>query len=144
MDFKKITRNPLIYVLLIGVFLVIGFSLISSLGGAKQITTQQGLDLLEGTTVTKVLTTDGDQRVDLTLSEEFEGATEVQFYYVSARADEVVSAIDAADPADGFNDVVPRPSFFDGFLSLLFPLLLLGLLFWFLLSSAQGGGGKVM
>ena len=144
MDFKKITRNPLIYVLLIGVFLVIGFSLISSLGGAKQITTQQGLDLLQGTTVTKVLNTDGDQRVDLSLSHEFEGATEVQFYYVSARADEVVAAIDAADPKDGFNDAVPRPSFFDGFLSLLFPLLLLGLLFWFLLSSAQGGGGKVM
>ncbi|WP_396655872.1 ATP-dependent zinc metalloprotease FtsH [Microbacterium sp.] len=144
MDFKKITRNPLIYVLLIGVFLVIGFSLISSLGGAKQITTQQGLDLLKGATVTKVLNTDGDQRVDLSLSEAFEGSTEVQFYYVSARADEVVAAIDAADPADGFNDAVPRPSFFDGFLSLLFPLLLLGLLFWFLLSSAQGGGGKVM
>ncbi|HET8927580.1 MAG TPA: ATP-dependent zinc metalloprotease FtsH [Microbacterium sp.] len=144
MDFKKITRNPLIYVLLIGVFLVIGFSLISSLGGAKQITTQQGLDLLKGSTVTKVLNTDGDQRVDLSLSQAFEGSTEVQFYYVSARADEVVAAIDTADPKDGFNDAVPRASWFDGFLTLLFPLLLLGLLFWFLLSSAQGGGGKVM
>ncbi len=144
MDFKKITRNPLVYVLLIGVLLVIGFSLISSLGGAKQITTQQGLDLLKGTTVTKVVNTDGDQRVDLTLSQPFEGASDVQFYYVSARADEVVSAINAAEPKDGFNDAVPKASWFDGFLSLLFPLLLLGLLFWFLLSSAQGGGNKVM
>jgi hypothetical protein len=40
MDFKKITRNPLVYVLLIGVFLIVGFSLISSLGAAKQISTQ--------------------------------------------------------------------------------------------------------
>ncbi|MET0734535.1 MAG: ATP-dependent zinc metalloprotease FtsH [Microbacterium sp.] len=144
MDLKKITRNPLFYVLLIGIFLIVGFSLISSLGGAKQISTQEGLKLLDGSTVTEVLNTDGDQRVDMKLSEPYEGASDVQFYYVTARASEVVDAINAADPADGFNDAVPRPSWFDGFLSLMLPLLLLGVLFWFLLSSAQGGGSKVM
>ena len=144
MDFKKITRNPLFYVLLIGIFLIVGFSLISSLGGAKQISTQEGLKLLDGSTVTEVLNTDGDQRVDMKLSEPYDGASDVQFYYVTARASEVVDAINAADPADGFNDAVPRPSWFDGFLSLMLPLLLLGVLFWFLLSSAQGGGSKVM
>ncbi|WP_194397243.1 ATP-dependent zinc metalloprotease FtsH [Microbacterium atlanticum] len=144
MDFKKITRNPLFYVLLIGVFLIVGFSLISSLNGAKQISTQEGLELLSGDTVTEVVNTDGDQRVDMTLSKEYDGATDVQFYYVSARADEVVDAINSAQPEDGFNDAVPRATWFDGFLSLLLPILLLGLLFWFLLSSAQGGGSKVM
>jgi len=144
MNIKKITRNPLFYIVLIGVMLIVGFSLISSLGGAKRVSTQEGLELLDGGTVTEVTNTDGDQRVDLTLSEAYEGATDVQFYYVDARAEEVVQAIDAANPADGFNDVVPQPSWFDGFLSLMIPLLLLGLLFWFLLSSAQGGGSKVM
>src|SRR6187431_3244012 len=144
MDLKKITRNPLFYVLMIGFLLVVGFSLISSLGGAKQISTQQGLELLSGGTVTEVTTTDGDQRVDMTLSEPYEGATEVQFYYIEARADEVVAAITAADPKEGFDDAVPRASWFDGFISLFLPILLLGLLFWFLLSSAQGGGSKVM
>jgi cell division protease FtsH len=144
MDFKKLTRNPILYVVLIGLLLIIGFSLITNLSGAKQITTQQGLELLDGNTVTEVTNTDGDQRVDMTLSDEFEGSTDVQFYYVAARAEEVVSAIDAANPTDGYNDIVPRPSWFDGFLSLLLPLILLGLLFWFLLSSAQGGGSRVM
>jgi cell division protease FtsH len=144
MNLKKITRNPLFYVLLIGIFLIVGFSLISGLGGAKQISTQEGLELLDGDTVTEVLNTDGDQRVDMKLSEPYDGASDVQFYYVTARAAEVVDAINAADPADGFNDAVPRPTWFDGFLSLMLPLLLLGLLFWFLLSSAQGGGSKVM
>ena len=144
MDVKKITRNPLIYVLLIGVLLVAGFALISSLGGAKSITTQQGLALLAGDTVEKVLITDGDQRVDMTLSSPYEGAKEVQFYYVEARATEVVDAVNSAKPADGFNDEVPRPNWFDGLLSLLIPLLLLGLLFWFLMASAQGGAGKAM
>ncbi len=144
MKMKKVARNPLIYVVLIAVLLFGGFMLVSSLGAPKQITTQQGLELLSGTTVTKAVTTDGDQRVDLTLSEPFEGASQVQFYYVDARAGEVVTAIDAAAPADGFNDAVPRATWFDGLLSLMIPLLLLGLLFWWLLSSMQGGGGKVM
>ncbi|WP_404430536.1 ATP-dependent zinc metalloprotease FtsH [Microbacterium lacus] len=144
MDFKKISRNPFLYVVLIGVLLVVGFTLITSLSAAKQISTQDGLELLRGDTVTEVVNTDGDKRVDLTLSSPYEGADEVQFYYVTARATEVVDAISAADPADGFNDVVPRASFWDGVLSLMIPILLLGLLFWFLMSSAQGGGSKVM
>jgi len=144
MDFKKLTRNPFVYVLLIGVLLLIGMSLISGLTGAKRITTQEGLQLLEGDTVSKVVMTDGDQRVDMTLAKDFEGSKNVQFYYTSPRADEVVAAIDSAAPKEGFDDVVPQPSFWGSILSLVIPLLLLGLLFWFLLSSAQGGGSKVM
>jgi len=119
-------------------------SLISTLTGAKQITTQEGLTLLKGGTVTQVTNTDGDQRVDMTLSAPFQGATQVQFYYVGARANEVVSAVDAATPKDGYNDVVPRTTFFESLLSLLIPILLLGLLFWFFFSAAQGGNSKVM
>ncbi len=144
MDVKKLSRNPLIYVPLIGLLLILGFVLISGLGAPKQITTQEGLKLLSGDTVSEVTTTDGDQRVDMTLSKAFEGADRVQFYYVEARAEEVVTAINAADPKEGFNDAVPRATWFDGFISLLLPLVLLGLLFWWLLSSMQGGGGKVM
>ena len=144
MDFKKLTRNPFLYVLLIGALLLIGMSLISTLTGAKQITTQEGLTLLKGGTVTEVTNTDGDQRVDMTLSDAYEGATQVQFYYVGARADEVLTAIDAAAPKDGFNDVVPRTTFFESLLSLLIPILLLGVLFWFFFSAAQGGNSKVM
>jgi cell division protease FtsH len=145
MDVKKVSRNPLIYVALIGALLFAGFLLISNLSAPTQVTVQQGLELLKGDTVTKVVNTDGDQRVDLTLSKEFEGAKNVQFYYVEARADQVVEAIDAAEiKAKDVNDVVPRATWFDGFLSLLLPLVLLGLLFWWLLSSMQGGGSKVM
>ncbi len=98
MNFKKITRNPIVYVLLVGLLLVIGFSLISNLSGARQVSTKEGLDLLKGGTVTQVVTNDPDQRVDLTLSQPFEGANDVQFYFSQARADEVASAIDAAAP----------------------------------------------
>lgn len=145
MDVKKVSRNPLIYIVLIGALLFAGFLLISNLSAPTQITVTQGLDLLGGKTVTKAVNTDGDQRVDLTLSKPFQGSENVQFYYVEARADQVVEAIDGADiKAADVVDVVPRATWFDGFLSLLLPLVLLGLLFWWLLSSMQGGGSKVM
>jgi len=101
---------------------------------------QEGLELLNEGKVTEATVTDGDQRVDLTLSEEFEGAKNVQFYYVGGREADVIDAVAKADPKDGFDDAVPQGSFFGSLLSLLIPILLLGLLFWFLLSSAQGGG----
>ncbi|MBS1698191.1 MAG: ATP-dependent zinc metalloprotease FtsH [Actinobacteria bacterium] len=144
MDVKKVTRNPLTYVVLIGLLLIGGFMLITNLGSSSQVSTEEGLDLLKGGTVTKVVNTDGDQRVDMTLSKEYKGSTAVQFYYVQARAADVVQAIDSAAPKDGFNDAVPKASWFDGFLSILIPMLLLGLLFWWLLSSAQGGNSKIM
>jgi cell division protease FtsH len=145
MDVKKISRNPLIYIVLIGALLFGGFLLISNLSAPTLITAPQGIELLQGKTVTKAVNTDGDQRVDLTLSKPFKGATNVQFYYVEARAPQVLKAIDDAGikPADS-SDVVPRSTWLDGFISLLLPLVLLGLLFWWLLSSMQGGGSKVM
>ena len=125
MDFKKISRNPLIYVALIVVLLIVGFSLMSSLSGAKQITTEQGLTLLKGDTVTKVTNTDGDQVVNMTLSAPYQGSEQVQFYYVAARAPQVMQAIDAANPSGGYNDIVPKTSWFSGFLSIAIPMVLL-------------------
>lgn len=144
MNVKKLSRNPFVYVVLIGVLLIVGMTLITNLTGARSVTTQEGLKLLGGDTVTQATLTDGDQRVDLTLSEPFEGATNVQFYYVAERADAVVQAVDSAAPKDGYNDVVPQTSWFGSLISILLPILILGLLFWWLLSSAQGGGSKVM
>ncbi|WP_020097779.1 ATP-dependent zinc metalloprotease FtsH [Microbacterium sp. 11MF] len=144
MNVKKLSRNPFLYVVLIGVLLIIGMTLISNLTGAKSITTQEGLKLLDGSTVSQATITDGDNRVDLTLDKAFEGSTNVQFYYVTERADAVVQAVDSAAPKDGYNDVVPQTSWFGSLISILLPILILGLLFWWLLSSAQGGGSKVM
>ncbi|WP_433675098.1 ATP-dependent zinc metalloprotease FtsH [Microbacterium gorillae] len=143
MDFKKLTRNPLIYVALIGVLLLVGFFLISGLTGAKEVKTEEGFDLLKSGTVTEAVITDGDQRVDLKLDKAYEGATSVQFYYIGARAADVVEAVNEAAPKEGFNDAVPQPNWWGSMLSLLIPMLLLGLLFWLMLSNAQGGG-KVM
>jgi cell division protease FtsH len=144
MNLKRIFRGPIIYVVLAVVAVWIGSSLIMQ-SGFRQITTQEGLQLLQGTTVEKVKIVDGEQRVDLTLSQaDGDNGTQVQFYYVSQRADEVIQAVTTAAPADGYDDEVPQTSIWSTLLGFLIPIVLIGLFFWLMLSGMQGGGNRVM
>jgi cell division protease FtsH len=142
MDFKRILRGPFLWILLGCLALFVGFQLLSTTG-FKEITTQQGLDLLNGSSVETVKIVDGEQRVDLTLTKPFEDSgTQVQFYYVAPRGADVLEAVTSSS-AD-FNDEVPQTNWFMSLLGILLPFLIIGIIFWFLLSSMQGGGNRVM
>ncbi|PZQ90372.1 MAG: cell division protein FtsH [Leifsonia xyli] len=146
MDFKRIFRGPLVYIVLGAVILIVGFNLLTA-SGFRAITTQQGLELLAGSTVENVKTVDGEQRVDLTLSKAYTSdkvdyGTQVQFYYVAPRGAEVIQAI--TDSKATFDDEVPQGNWFMSLLGILIPFLLIGVIFWFLFSSMQGGGNRVM
>jgi cell division protease FtsH len=144
MNIKKILRGPIIYILLAIVAVWIGSSLITA-SGFREVSTQEGLELLKDDKVSAVKIVDGENRVDLTLAEADEKlGSQVQFYYVTPRGPDIISAIDAADPADGFNDEVPQPNWFLSMLGILLPLVLIGLFFWIMLSGMQGGGNRVM
>ena len=141
--FKSLIKGPLPYVLIGALVVVIGVSLLTS-GGFRPITTQQGLDLLRGNQVASATIIDGEQRVDLELRSGFEGlGSQVQFYYVAPRGEEIVAAVTNSDVAE-FTDEVPTTNWFVSLLGLLLPFVLIGLIFWFLLSTMQGGGSRVM
>lgn len=142
---KKLFKGPLIYLILAPIIVLIGWSLLSG-SGQREITTQRGLEMLDAGQVSKAEIIDGDQRVNLTLekADSETGATDVFFYYVFPRGADVVEAVDAAAPTDGFTDKVPQPNPFWSVLGFLLPVLLIGLFFWWMLSSMQGGGNKVM
>src|SRR5690606_31883266 len=128
------------------VILIIGFNLLTA-SGFRSITTQQGLELLGGDTVETVKIVDREQRVDLALSEPYvvegvELGTQVQFYYVAPRGDAVIEAITASKAE--FDDEVPQTNWFTSLLGILIPFLLIGIIFWFLFTSMQGGGSRVM
>ncbi|TPW71625.1 ATP-dependent zinc metalloprotease FtsH [Schumannella sp. 10F1B-5-1] len=146
MDFKRIFRGPLIYIVLGLVVLLIGFNLLSSTG-YRDIPTQDGMSLLAGNNVKEVKITDGEQRVDLTLKKAYEKdgtdyGTQLRFNYVEARATDVKDAVD--DSGATYSDEVPQTNWFMSMLSILLPFLIIGVIFWFLLSSMQGGGNRVM
>ncbi len=142
MDFKRIFRGPIFYVLLGVIAVMVGSSLLTGTG-FREVSTQEGLDLLRGDTVEEVTIVDGEQRVDLTLTEAAgESGTQVQFYYVTPRGTEVIEAISASDAK--FNDRVPQPNFFTSFLGFLLPFIIILAIFYFLFMRMQGGGSRVM
>ncbi|MDZ4044520.1 MAG: ATP-dependent metallopeptidase FtsH/Yme1/Tma family protein, partial [Rhodoglobus sp.] len=143
MDIKRIFRGPIIYIVLAIAVVWIGSSLLTA-SGFREITTQEGLDLLKGNTVESAKIVDGEQRVDLTLSKaDGDNGTKVQFFYVAPRGPEVIDAINAAN-LENFDDEVPQTNFFTSLLGILLPFLIIGVIFYFLLSRMQGGGNRVM
>ncbi|GAA1055934.1 ATP-dependent zinc metalloprotease FtsH [Agromyces luteolus] len=144
MNMKKLLRGPILYIVLAIIAVWIGSTLITQ-SGFREVSTQQGLELLNDGKVSAVKIVDVENRVDLTLAEAEEDlGTQVQFYYVTPRGDDVIAAVDAANPADGFDDEVPQPNWFLSMLGILLPLVLIGLFFWIILSGMQGGGNRVM
>jgi cell division protease FtsH len=143
MDFKRILRGPVIYILLAIAAVWIGATLLTG-NGFKSVTTQEGLTLLKGPTVESAKIVDGEQRVDLTLSSaDGTNGKLVQFYYVAPRGQEIVDAINTSK-VKNFDDQVPQTNFFTSLIGILLPFLIIGVIFYFLLSRMQGGGNRVM
>ncbi|GAB3553030.1 ATP-dependent zinc metalloprotease FtsH [Arthrobacter tumbae] len=143
MKLKSIFRGPIFWIVLaVAALLVILPSVFNSSGA--RVDTNIGLELLEGDQVEQAKIYDGEQRVDLTLREDYEDlGRSVSFFFSTARAEDVVDAINTSD-VDGFTDQPVENNWFTSILGLILPILILGAIFWFLLSRMQGGGSKVM
>ena len=143
MDFKRILRGPVVWIIVALMVLLIGTQALSG-GGFQKIDTADGLQLLADGKVEQAKIVDREQRVDLTLNEDFgDKGRQVQFFYVSPRGSQVVDAVDKAVP-DAYTDEVPRDSFLGSLLLTMLPIVIIVALFWFLLSNMQGGGSRVM
>jgi len=143
MDLKRFFRGPIVYILLAIVAVWVAASLLVQ-PSVRAVTTQQGLSYITEDKVQSAKIIDGEQRVDLVLkSADPDYGQNVQFYYVAPRGPEVLSALNASS-LDSFDDEVPQQSIWTSLLFTVVPFIILILLFWFLMSRMQGGGGKVM
>ncbi|MFP5346481.1 MAG: ATP-dependent metallopeptidase FtsH/Yme1/Tma family protein, partial [Actinomycetes bacterium] len=148
MDFKRILRGPVIWILVALLVVLIGSQAFSS-GGFARVDTADGLQLLREGKVQQAKIVDREQRVDLTLKSDYVENGEnrgkrVQFFYVAPRGPAVVDAVTNADLPGKYTDEVPQDSFLGSLLITLLPLVIILALFWFLLSQMQGGGSRVM
>lgn len=156
MNIKKLLSGPLIWVVAALLLILLAFSTLQG-PRVSRIDTSEGLALLTGDTVNSALVVDGDQRVRLELSadyvttegegdaaEEVNHGKTVEFFYVAPQGVQIIEAVADADLPDGFNSEVPKPSFWASMLQILFPFLIIGVIFWFLFSRVQGGGSRVM
>ena len=142
---RRLLRGPLLYLILAPIIVLLGWSLLSG-GSTREVSTDRGLELLSAGKAQHAEIVDGDQRVNLKLAkaDSKTGSQEVYFYYVTPRGTDIVEAVDKADLKDGYSDQVPQPNPIWSLLSFMLPLLLIGLLIWWMLSSMQGGGRGVM
>ncbi|MCU1553943.1 MAG: cell division protein FtsH, partial [Arthrobacter sp.] len=149
MKAKSFFKGPGIWIVVVIGMLLLAFATLAP-GGSARIDTDRGLALLsDGSNIEQAKIFDAENRVDLVLKDNLQvdgqdKGKNVQFYYVNARALDVVKAVTDAKPPSGFTDQPLENNWFSGLFSLLIPVLLLGVLFWFLLSRMQGGGSKVM
>jgi cell division protease FtsH len=148
MKAKSFFKGPGIWIVVVIGILLVAFATLAP-GGAARIDTDKGLELLQGNQVEQAKIFDGENRVDLVLKENLQlngqdKGKSVQFFFVDARAVDVVKAVTDAKPASGYTDQPIESNWFSGLLSLLIPVILLGALFWFLMTRMQGGGSKIM
>ncbi|MDR1798747.1 MAG: ATP-dependent zinc metalloprotease FtsH [Bifidobacteriaceae bacterium] len=133
-------RAPLLWLLL---GLVVVWLLIGTLfrGGPAKIDTSTGLELLAAGNVKSVKIVDGEQRVDLTLTKDYKDkGRSLRFYYVEPQGEEVVKAVKASNPEEGYNSEVPSTSWWSSLLMTLIPFAIILGLFWWIMSQMQGGG----
>ncbi|WP_402468270.1 ATP-dependent zinc metalloprotease FtsH [Isoptericola aurantiacus] len=153
MNLKKIFSGPLVWIAIGLVLVALAFSAFSG-ERIERVETSQGLELLDGDTVDHALIVDGDQRVELELSEPYvtdpdtdderDYGEKVDFFWVAPQGEDVVAAVESADLPDGYDTDVPQPSFLGSMLSFLVPFLIILVIFWFVMSRMQGGNSRVM
>ena len=104
---KSLLKGPLPYVLVGSLIVVIGISLLTA-SGFRPVSTQEGLELLKDNQVRSVTIIDGEQRVDMELRSGFgDLGSQVQFYYVAPRGEEIIAAVANSDVGE-FTDEVPQ------------------------------------
>jgi cell division protease FtsH len=144
MNFKKLLKGPAVWIILAAFIFMLGSSL-SSGSEFKQVDTSKGLSLIADGKASAVKVYEGEKRVDVTLkSADAELGKKVQFYFVYFRGQQVVDAIAEANLTDGYNDENPNTPWYISLLSTIFPFIIIGAIFWFLMSGAQGGNSRVM
>jgi cell division protease FtsH len=144
MKSRKLFRGPFFWIFVALAALTIGFNSVNTTGFAK-VDTSVGLQFIQSGSAKSVLVIENEQRVDVVLnSADVKYGDKVQFFYVTPRGTQVATVIAEATIADGFNDQVTSTPWYLSLLFSILPFILIFGLFWFLMSSAQGGNSKVM
>ena len=137
----RIMRGPLLWII-VAILGVSIFGQITSAGNRyTEIGTSQALDAIAQSKVESALLIDKSQKLQLILKPGslINGSSKVEASYVIRQEPTIVDALTGNPPVKGWNVDVPKQSLFVSFLFSIAPILLIGFLFFFLMSNAQGG-----
>ena len=138
---EKFFRGPLFWIV-VAILAVTIFGQITGAGNRyTQIDTSRALAAISQSEVESAVLIDRSQKIRLILKPGvlIKGDSKVEASYVARQEPTLIDALSANSPTKGWNVEVPSQSIFVSFLFSIFPILLIGFLFFFLMSRAQGG-----
>jgi cell division protease FtsH len=138
---QKILRGPLFWII-VAIFGVSIFGQISSATNRyTEIKTSQAIAAISQSQVESAVLIDRSQKIKLVLSpgNSFKGSTKVEASYIARQEPTLIDALSANPPSKGWTVDVPKQSMLTTFLFSFGPILIIGLLFFLMLSQAQGG-----
>src|ERR671911_307789 len=147
MNFKRIFRSPITWILLalIAIGLLIDFTQRVS-GGYREEPTSRVVAVINGNEpLEEVILIDRDQEIRVTLKDE--NQTKYKAIWVGNQSDELIPRLNqrvADGSLDRWEGRNATPGFLSQLLGTLIPFIIIGVLFFFLLNSVQGGGSRVM
>jgi len=147
MNFRRIFRGPLVWIILavVAIGLLIDFTGSLS-GGVKEVPTSQVVSIINGNDpLSDVTLVDGEQQIQVTVKDA--NQTKYKAVWVGNQSDALIERLNqrvADKTLDKWVGQNPQPGFFSSLLGTLIPFIIIGVLFFFLLNSAQGGGSRVM
>lgn len=116
----------------------------------RAVTTSEGLALISGDTVERVVLNEGTQQVNLTLTENYvhqstggddktvDLGKDVYFTYSYVQTKDILDTVADKAPAKGWNAVRPQSGILGGVVQLLISLVILGVAFYFIMRSMSG------
>ncbi len=134
-------RGPLFWII-VAIVAVSVFGQISGAGNRYEtIKTSQALDAIAKSDVESAVLVDNAQKIRLELKSGklINGSAKVEASYIARQEPTLVDALTGNPPPKGWSVEVAKQSLLVSFLFSFFPFLLIGLLFFFLMSQAQGG-----
>ncbi|EFU82776.1 ATP-dependent metallopeptidase HflB [Mobiluncus holmesii ATCC 35242] len=156
---KQISGGIAVFVV---IAIIVAFMIFSAQGGPTRITTDEGLTLLRGNTVEKVVINDGTQTVSMELTKSYQrprvylpkdgpfglkpnadAGKKVSFSYVRPQAETVANAVADAKPKKGFDSIYPVSSWWESMLTLMVPMIILFVVFFWFVSRMGGGMGPL-
>ena len=144
MKLRKILAGPFIWIFVAILVLLVGSNMVGG-QSVKKVDTAYGLKLIQLGQAKEVTVLGTDQRVDVVLeSPDPKYGEKIQFFYVQPRGTQVAEIIANADISEGYNDDVQTTPWYLALLGTLLPFVIIGAIFWFLMSGLQGGNSKVM
>ena len=138
---QRIFRGPLFWII-VAIFGVSIFGQITSAANRyTEVKTSQAIDAISKSQVESAVLIDKSQEIRLILSNgnTIKGATKVQASYIARQEPTLVDALTANPPSKGWTVDVPRQSFLTSLFFTFGPILIIGFLFFLMMSQAQGG-----